>query len=348
MEYQFINMKSENELIEYRDSFSRNGSTKDLENLRWAHFYNHIKKPMSVIVKDNNGNIASIYATLPVVASVEGVKILVCQSVDTMTDSNHRAKGLFVSAAKATYALNKSEGVGFVYGFPNGKSVYGFIKHLNWHLLDPVPFIFKPLRSGFFLRKILGNKIGNLLDFSITLKKTNILNSNVRIEPVKIFDDKFDALWKVFSRDIKIAIVRDSVYLNWRYINKPNEQYKIVALYEDTLLRGFIVYCFKQKHGGKIGYIMELITDLSYGWHSTTLLNYANNDLICSKCDVILAWCFGFSPNATSFKYSGYFSLPNILRPIELHFGYSNINCNNAAISERRNWYLSYSDSDTV
>lgn len=341
-------MGSEDDLISYSDAFCKNDSPKDIERLRWVHFDNHQKRPMTTIVKNESGDVAAIYATLPVVASVAGKRISVCQSLDTMTDSKHRGKGLFVSAAKAQYALSKSDGVGFVYGFPNSKSVHGFLKHLNWHLLDPVPFIFKPVKSGYFIRKILGNQIGSLLDFPLAFRKKIYLHTNSKIKPVEFFDEKYDALWQSFSSDINIAIIRDSKYLNWRYINKPNEDYKIAALYEGNLLRGFVVYCFKQKHGGKIGYIMELITDLSSSQLAKSLLNYANNDLIGSGCEVVLAWCFDFSPNSVAFKKSGYFPLPSKLRPIELHFGYSNFSCNDSVMAKRENWYLSYSDSDTV
>ena len=348
MNYQYKAMESEGDLLTYRDAFYENGSPKDVDRLRWMHFDNHQKRPMTTIVKDEGRNVAAIYATLPVIASVAGERVSICQSLDTMTDLKHRGKGLFVSAAKSQYLLSKSEGVGFVYGFPNGKSVHGFLKHLGWNLLDPVPFIFKPIRAGYFFRKILGNTIGKLLDFPIAFRKKVDLNSNFEIKPVNLFDDEYNALWQVFSSDINIAVSRDSKYLNWRYINKPNEDYKIVALYENNRLRGFVVYCLKQKHGGKVGYIMELITDLDSSQHARILLDHANNDLIASKCEVVLAWCFDFSPNAEVFKRIGFFSLPSKLRSIELHFGYSNFNCKDSVLAERENWYLSYSDSDTV
>ena len=310
--------------------------------------YYIVKGSVAVLIKDEEGSISAIYATLPVKAVVAGKETIVCQSLDTMTDENHRGKGLFVTAAKERYSLSKSEGVGFVYGFPNGNSVHGFRKHLEWKLLDPVPFIFKPIRTGYFLRKVLGDKIGSFFDVRVSIKSKIKLSGRHKLVKTTVFDGKYDQLWSVFSQKFSVSVLRDSSYLNWRFIDKPNEDYKIYSLFEGDILRGFIVYCIKVKHGGNVGYVMELITDLSCVNHQQTLLDYATNDLIDLGCDVILAWCFPFSPSFDAYSKANFFSLPKKLRPIELHFGYANFNSDETVLSKRYNWYLSYSDSDTV
>ena len=136
--------------------------------------------------------------------------------------------------------------------------------------------------------------------------------------------------------------------MNWRYVERPNSNYEILALYKKEKLHGFIVYTSINKHNGRVGYIMELITRPESKDKSKVLLHHAQNNFISNKVDFVLAWCFTHSPNHASYTSLNYWSLPDKLRPIELHFGYASFKEENQLLTKRENWYLSYSDSDTV
>ena len=65
--------------------------------------------------------------------------------------------------------------------------------------------------------------------------------------------------------------------------------------------------------------------------------------------DAVLAWCFGHSPNAKAYRRAGFLPLPERLRPIELHMGVRPLDESlRTVLTDRRNWYISYCDSDTV
>ena len=103
---------------------------------------------------------AGYYGVFPMLASISGKTVLVAQSGDTMTHPKHQGKGLFIHLAKITYELAGSEGIDFVFGFPNKNSYPGFKKKLDWvfykniHVYSiatrSIPFdkLFK--KSGFF------------------------------------------------------------------------------------------------------------------------------------------------------------------------------------------------------
>ena len=94
---------------------------------------------------------------------------------------------------------------------------------------------------------------------------------------------------------------------------------------------------------------MELIFDLKSQKAGRKLLQYAINQIKKENADCILTWCMDHSPNYNVFKKQFFFKLPEKFRPIELHFGARAFNKELAStINNRNNWYLSYSDSDTV
>ena len=72
------------------------------------------------------------YGVFPILAKFGNNEVLCAQSGDTMTHPEHRGKGLFIDLAKKTYATARSEGIQFVFGFPNENSYPGFSRKLDW------------------------------------------------------------------------------------------------------------------------------------------------------------------------------------------------------------------------
>jgi hypothetical protein len=84
------------------------------------------------LVYSHEGDVAAYYGVFPLVMELDGKAVLVGQSGDTMTAPSHRMRGLFVEAARRTYELAASEGLQFIFGFPNKNSYPGFKTKLGW------------------------------------------------------------------------------------------------------------------------------------------------------------------------------------------------------------------------
>lgn len=336
-----------NTLDHYKKCFDTNDSPKDLRLLDWQFFKNGNKNFVDIEYDQENQKTAAIYATFGVKFKINEEEHLACQSLDTITDIDYRGKGLFIKLAKDVYQKAKDDGAALVYGFPNGNSIHGFKTKLGWEVLDPVPFLIKPLKTSYFTNKISFLKW--LPNINLSLSGYSKSKKFI-ISEVNSFPETVNFLWSNFSKNISIALHRDKNYLDWRYINKPFENYKIAHCYDinDKHL-GCIVYAVKGKHGGKIAYIMELIYDLEYPQAAKKLMKFAIHNIKKEKADCILAWNFDHSPSNKVFKNNFFIKMPEKFRPIELHFGACVFNEKlKSTIVERKNWYLSYSDSDTV
>lgn len=346
-DFKTLNISQETIML-YKNCFDKNGSSKEFEKIDWQFLKNPINKQfVDIAVQKNKNEAAAIYAISPVKLKLENNVFIGSQSLDTMTDKNYRGQGLFIKLANSVYKKAQEGNVKLVYGFPNGNSIYGFKKKLKWQVLDPVPFLIKPLKTKYFTKRFpFLTLIPNLsLSFS-KFKPSKAYKLDFKNE----FPMEVNNIWKIFSKDILVAVNRDKEYLDWRYITKPNEVYKILHCFSNTgEYLGFIVYTIKGKHGGKIGYIMELIYDLSNPFAAKQLLGKAISEIKQQNADCILSWCLEHSPNYKIFKGKNFFKMPEKLRPIELHFGARAFDEKlNDLVLNRKNWYLSYSDSDTV
>jgi GNAT superfamily N-acetyltransferase len=344
----------DDDLRSFAECFADNGYPRALDQLRWQYLETPERRLLVDFgVGDEGGTerVAGIYAVFPVACLVAGKSCVGAQSLDTMTDRRYRGRGLFVDLARGVYKRAEDERVAFVYGFPNGNSAHGFFTKLGWKSLDPVPFLIRPLRTRYFLARApwVGRLLGWLPDMPLPLPREAGLRLGEAIARSETFGQEFDTLWRDFARDVTVGVQRDSRYLAWRFDRKPGESYDTLVLRVDGHLVGFITYCVKKKHGGRIGYVMELIYRPGLARGGRLLLARALAAMSVAGADAVLAWNFSHSGSHPAFRATGFFTLPSRLRPIELHFGVRALDDSiGSVVRDRGGWYLSYCDSDTV
>ncbi|MEO6404099.1 MAG: GNAT family N-acetyltransferase [Ferruginibacter sp.] len=339
------------ELENYRQCFQKNGTERDIKNLQWLHKQNQANTHTIFYAMDGN-NVAAIYTALPVLFKIDGKTIPALQSIDTMTDEFHRGKGLFIKLAAALYEDAAERKFALVYGFPNQNSASGFFKKLKWVSFSEAPFMLKPLRLSYFFKKIFNRK--KAPDYSsanhiFPAPHRIQLKGDFIIKAIDLFEESYDSLWRSASNSFKVGISRDAAYMNWRYVQKPGEYYYRYGLFENGRLKAVVVFSIKKKHDGLIGYLMELIFSPGDNKSGKAILKFASTIFRQQKTDVVLAWCFHHSFNYESYKNAGYYDLPLKLRPQKLFLGVRAFDDENRALIENAdNWYISYSDSDTV
>lgn len=333
----------------YKDCFDQNDNPRDMRLIEWQFFQNKAKVITSIAYDPVAKKTAGIYASFSLRFKVDGKEHLACQALDAITDVNYRGKGLYTTLASSVFKKADEQNMLFTYGIPNANSIHGYRTKLAWAIMDPLPFLIKPLRTKYFTDKIKPLKFLPNINLSNPFAGKGV-KKGFSIKKENVFPAAVNDIWDIFSEHIKVAVIRDKEYLDWRYIQKPLEQYNIAHCYDkDNKYLGFVVYAVKAKHNGKIAYIMELVYDLNIPDSGKELLKFAINDIKRQKADCILSWCFEHSPNYKVLNKAFFLNMPEKLRPIEMHFG-AKIYSNELKdiIGNRSSWYISYSDSDTV
>lgn len=341
---------NEQDLHLVKQLFNNNDSPRTLQHLKWQYIESYSQKGRLILGGVDpsliNG-LTGIYAVFQNRFMSNGKVVTGSQSLDTLVAPEGRGKGLFNKLASQVYKEAEDRNIAFVYGFPNGNSAHGFFNKLEWINLDPIPFLVLPLRSQYILSKLpIINKVSSFLP-NITYLKRIKHKGNLNIVKNIDIDSNYDKLWQTFSKKINIGLVRDAEYINWR-LSRPEEDYQNIAICNSAgEMQAICIYSLKEKHGGLIGYIMELIyLEDKLG---SIVLNKALQYLKNNNCDAVLAWNFDHSPNHAAYKANGFLPLPEKVRPIELHFGVRVFNKElKNILKDRNNWYLSYFDSDTV
>lgn len=338
---------SEADLIAFGECFERNGTPRRLDALRWQYLENPTCE-LFVDLAVSGERIAGIYAVQPALVRVRGAQMLAAQSVDTLVDADFRGRGLFTKTAEAVYERLRQHDAAFVYGFPNANSASGFFGKLGWSSLDPVPFLVRPLRTAFVASKLpLGRWLRQLPDVRLPILGPS-LKPTQELRPVLEFGPELDELWKRFSSNVMVAVDRTPGYLRWR-LGRPGARYKCFGVFEGAQLVAFSAHTTVDKHGGRIGYVIELLHNPGRREVGAALLVECIRGMASDGADAVLAWSFRHSPNANAYAKAGFVPLPDRLRPIELHIGVRPLDESlSDVLIDRRNWYISYCDSDTV
>ncbi len=260
---------------------------------------------------------------------VDGRKTIGFQSMDTIVSPQARGQGVFSRLLNVFYERADAS---LIYGFPNANSSPAFFGKLGWTRFDQVPMLFRPLRTGFLARRFARF----LPDIRVPLTSKRMPGART----IQRFDEDSTRAWHAFSAGIRCAVDRDCDFLNWRLADHPSETYSILAA--DG---AFVASNVADKHGARIGYLMEAIGPNSV---LPGLIGEALHRLRNDGAELALAWCLPGSPNYRAYRRAGFYPFPTRLRPIMLNFGARPIRGDPDVITDPKSWYISYLDSDTA
>lgn len=82
--------------------------------------------------------LAAHYVCVPARAEVGGLEVSVLLSLNTATDPAFQGKGLFTKLADLTYRAGAEQGFDSVYGVANANSTPGFLRKLQFSLVEPL------------------------------------------------------------------------------------------------------------------------------------------------------------------------------------------------------------------
>jgi GNAT superfamily N-acetyltransferase len=256
------------------------------------------------------------------------------QAIDSIVAPSARGQGVFTKLAGAMSKAATGEGrADLIWGFPNANAAPAWFKKLDWTRHGFVPFMIKPLRAGYILRRAR-------LPINFRL---SLLADRGGPEAASV-DAHAGEMWDRFAgNQISCAVDRSSAFLNWRLFEAPHRKYRVA--YDSRPDGALVASTIENKHGGRIAYVMEALGGSSL----RDLLAAELGRHVAQGAEVALSWCFPWSPNYRVYRSLGFFPLPERLRPIEMHFGGRTYTPRaNAVAGDPKNWYLSYLDSDTV
>lgn len=291
----------------FREAFGR-----DLppEFWRWR-FADNPAGPILIDLMWAGDTLAGHYAASPVMLDTEAGPMATALSMTTMTSAAFKGRGIFPALATSLYTRMAETGFAMVWGFPNANSHRGFVTGLEWRDIHEIPTF----------RLDLGHSTPE---------------ADIAVAEVTTFDLDADDLWaRVGGRMGAVLTRRDQRYLNWRYVQHPTNDYRVLAARVQSGLAGFIV---TKGYGGELD-IVDLL-----GEDTDTMFQLVLGALELARSQDAVAvnmWLPLAHPLHPMLERIGF----GLAGPVT-YFGARRLGAISDAVFDIRSWFLTMGDSD--
>lgn len=251
------------------------------------------------------------------------------------------------------------EDVKFGFGFPNeaayfiGKKLLGYKDIGNLTTLSiRLNVAFSIKRRLSFLPHPLVTVLGYLVSWIIKLRISSIEDvSSLVVEEIKSFDAAFDTFWKEVSLNYPLVMVKDSTYMNWRYRDKPDENYRVYIARTEDQIKGCIVVKIAEDTmyypGAHVGYIMEFLSLQETGIPEL-LIKTALHFFASAGVDFCVAVLFPEDFHYGCLLAAGFSSKKNLPIHKMVYKIYAREKIDENFITNPQKWHVSLGDFDTL
>ena len=140
-------------------------------------------------------------------------------------------------------------------------------------------------------------------------------NKSANVIPVNCFDENYNELWNIMGKSVSYGVNLDARYINWRYIEKPNNTYRILSYVYGGRVMGYLIYRTKKDFGTHIGYIMDIIADPNNKNVINSLIHCVKKELSSKGVTIISALSFKENIFYKNLKGSGFLNFLKIFLP---------------------------------
>lgn len=233
--------------------FWKENHTKTLDNkYAWIYEGNPAGKAIVWILKDEiSQQIAGMAVIFLRRYSVCGIDMLAGVNGDFLVSKTHRTLGPAMMIQRSIMSSVDNGDVDFIYGFPN-KNAEPVTKRIGFECLGETIRLVKIFKTAPILTKMrwpgwLITVTAPLLDLALKIvfiDKWPVRNNGYICREIKKVDDSFNQLWVELKSLHKVVGDRSASVIAWKYLNDPDDDNKIFAMYgKDFLkLKGYVVY----------------------------------------------------------------------------------------------------------
>jgi hypothetical protein len=196
------------------------GKERSLAYWRWKFQGNPEGAQVCLAVTDA-GEVVGQYTGIPVRVAVDGRVVIFSQAVDSMVDARYRLglkkPGVFASVfTRFAEEFGGRDRVLILWGYTTPEALRIGQRLLGYVALHPVMKLIGPVGDP---------------PHSTPWQQMMDLWRGLRcpIRRVSRFDAGVDRLWERCGRELRVATVRDARYLNWRYADCPDVQYRLLV-----------------------------------------------------------------------------------------------------------------------
>lgn len=275
-----------------------------------------------------------------------GDEVVVCgKTMDMFTEPSYQGLGLNKQVTSRVFVAAKEQGIDMWYVTPSTASYPIFTS--KWGYVESVPVNYvvgvldfeQAMEAGVPLA-VLGRLGGRVINRVRRASARERPDADLDIRSVQSIGADVDQLWQR-SSGYGVALVRDSQYLNWRYIANP-DTYDLNAAYRGEDLQGILVTKYTKRRGLKVGEIVDFVTPPGAFAVRRALLRSARARFRRDGCALAQAWAIESSPLEADLRSVG---IGHRRQKLAILFS---PNAPRPAFYDPRAWFLAAGDGNDI
>ena len=331
---------------------------KELDGKRWIRWWRWMYKENPagkawIWLADDGNKIVGQAAFVPVLMKIGTELVVGFQTIDAMTHPDYRHQGIFFSLSHKAYEATAQDNVHIGYGFSNDNSYPIAIKKLNCLEMPKMKVMVKVFNwknviklktKSKFSQIVLAIGADLIFNKALFMIQRGPAETDLTINQVTHFDERFDELWNNICGQAQIMTVRKKEYLNWRY-HAPDTNYIILAAEKNRKIYGYLVMQNTIKPFIKESIIFDIIAQSEEIMHC--LVSRALEECRQNNTDMI------FYSSITNRTYHKILKKNGFISPPFIKGGYFSVYSSSSSISkdflsDSQNWLINTGDSDTI
>ncbi len=318
---------------------------RDRDHWSWENEQNPQGESLIALLKDS-GEVRGHLSLQPTLFKVGEEELPGGLRLNSMIEEGWRGEGRFQALFRHLLERGKERGLFFTYGFPNQPALKALRRCEEVLEVAQVPRFVKFYSGAKAAEHLRGTRVPRELAaaaLSVLLIKNRFSGSARGTVEIPRFDERFDALWERVKGELKVAVVRDSAYLNWRFADSPNG-YRLFALEAGggEQVRGYVVLYREEERG--LAHIADFLAEDREA--VKPLLSRADRAARQEGCWALSCWSLDDGRLSAQLKPNGYLRVksPNTLALVDIRCSAEQ----RGLLQDPANWYLTIGDSDYV
>ena len=253
------------------DSISENHPWNRRNKANWIWKYkgpNPFGKSI-VVVAEYKKKIIATFAIIPVNYSFRGKIIKASHSIAMIVHPKWQKKGIIKLVVDKALDLAKKRNIKLVYGYPNDDA----------YELHKVIFDYEDVGNQYFYHHDMKK-----------IKKNEYLS---KIKEVKNFTKIHKDFFNTIKKELKLMLDRNTKYLNWRYISRPDKKYYVFGSFVNKKLKGYCVLKLYKEGTVLRGHYIDIIAEHKNKFVFDELVNFGLNFFKKNKCNEVNLWLQG-------------------------------------------------------
>ncbi len=266
-----------------RTAYSSEDSRRLIRQWDWkydANPFNGGAEPYVLLLKDGP-QIIGLLGAIPLRVVIGGEDHWVSHSCDWVVHPDHRGRRVARRLIKQHRADRELR-----FSWQNEISYEKSHRRADTSTTRIVPLV-RPLDGAHLVLHMTGNRwLSRVGGFVVpaALRMTRLLRGpaivpGVTIAEVAAFDERFDALWQRVREHHTVMLVRDRAYLHWRFLDRPDARYTVLAATKGADLAGYLVLRSVHNAGVCWGYLVDFLVEDESAAVFSLLLGHAVENL---------------------------------------------------------------------